>query len=64
VSDAAGRTPAEDLAALTRASGAHGDGGGEEPPPILGRWSRLYLLIVLELALVIAALWWLTRRFA
>ena len=36
----------------------------DEPPPILGRWSRLYLLIVLELALVIAALWWLTRRFA
>jgi hypothetical protein len=39
-------------------------GGHDEPPPVLGRWSRLYLLVALELALVIAALYWLTRRFA
>ena len=38
-------------------------GGADEPPPLLGRWSRLYALIVIELAAVIAALWWLTRRF-
>ena len=40
------------------------DGGGaDEPPPLLGRWSRLYALVVIELAAVIAALFWLTRRF-
>ena len=36
----------------------------EEPPPILGRWGRLYALVVFELLLVIAALAWLTRRFS
>ena len=38
-------------------------GGADEPPPLLGRWSRLYALIVIELAAVIAILYWLTRRF-
>ena len=43
---------------------ANEDGGGaDEPPPLLGRWSRLYALIVIELAAVIAILYWLTRRF-
>jgi hypothetical protein len=43
---------------------AHGtDAGPDEPPPVLGRWSRLYALIVLELLAVILALLWLTRRF-
>jgi hypothetical protein len=40
-----------------------GDDDADEPPPILGRWSRLYALVVLELFAIIAALLWLTRRF-
>ncbi len=40
------------------------EGGPDEPPPVLGRWSRLYLIVVLELVAVIAILLWLTRRFA
>ena len=38
-------------------------GGPDEPPPILGSWRRLYALVVLELLVIIAALYWLTRRF-
>ena len=59
MSDDAGR-------GVTRPDGEGGGttpGGGDEPPPILGRWSRLYALIVIELAAVIAILYWLTRRF-
>jgi hypothetical protein len=37
---------------------------GEEPPPVLGRWRNLYALVLLELAIVIALLWFFTRRFA
>ncbi len=40
------------------------EGGPEEPPPVLGKWSRLYALVVLELLAVILVLLWLTRRFA
>lgn len=40
------------------------DGGPDEPPPVLGRWSRLYALVVLELLVVVLVLLWLTRRFA
>ena len=36
----------------------------DEPPPILGAWSRLYLLVVIELALVIILLGWLTWRYS
>ena len=36
----------------------------DEPPPVLGRWSRLYALIVVELLATILVLYWLTRRFA
>jgi len=38
-------------------------GGEDEPPPILGRWSRLYLLVVLELLAIILLLYRLTRTF-
>jgi hypothetical protein len=38
-------------------------GGPDEPPPFLGSWRRLYALVVLELLGIIAALYWLTRRF-
>ena len=32
----------------------------DERPPLLGRWSRLYLLVIANLALTIAMLAWLT----
>jgi hypothetical protein len=48
--------------AADRNTGA--DAGSEEPPPVLGRWSRLYALIVVELVVTILVLYWLTRRFA
>jgi hypothetical protein len=34
----------------------------EEPPPFLGRWSRVYALVVLELIAIIALCGWLSRR--
>ena len=36
----------------------------DEPPPPLGSWGRLYLVVVIELIAVIALLAWLTRRFS
>ena len=38
-------------------------GGPDEPQPILGSWNRLYLLLVLELVVIIAALRLLTHGF-
>jgi hypothetical protein len=38
--------------------------GPGEPPPILGRWGRLYALVIVELVLTIALLAWMTRRFS
>jgi len=35
----------------------------DEPPPIAGRWSRLYALVLIELAACIALGLWLTRAF-
>jgi hypothetical protein len=35
-----------------------------EPPPILGRWSRLYALVLLELALCIALFRLFGRAFS
>jgi hypothetical protein len=37
------------------------DPSGEEPPPILGSWARLYGLVVLELIGIIALCGWLSR---
>lgn len=36
----------------------------DEPPPVLGRWSRVYALVLLELALVIFAFYLFTVHFA
>lgn len=36
----------------------------DEPPPVLGRWSRVYAVILCELALVILAFYLFTRYFA
>jgi hypothetical protein len=36
----------------------------DEPPPVLGRWSRVYAVILAELALVILAFYLFTVHFA
>jgi hypothetical protein len=36
----------------------------DEPPPFLGTWGRVYALVVLYLALLIAALYGMTWAFA
>ncbi len=33
----------------------------EEPPPVLGSWTALYALVVIELLLIIFLCGWLTR---
>jgi hypothetical protein len=44
--------------------GAHlAESRADEPPPIAGRWSRLYALVLIELAVCIALGLWLTRAF-
>jgi hypothetical protein len=35
----------------------------QEPPPVLGRWSRLYALVLIALAVEIAVFWALTKAF-
>jgi hypothetical protein len=35
----------------------------DEPPPILGSWSRLYLLVIAVLAGLIALFTWFTIAF-
>jgi hypothetical protein len=36
----------------------------DEPPPVLGRWSRVYAVILCELAVVILAFYLFTVHFA
>jgi hypothetical protein len=36
----------------------------DEPPPVLGRWSRVYAVILCELVLVIFAFYLFTVHFA
>ena len=36
---------------------------GEEPPPVLGSWKRLYSVVLLFLALQVVAYWALARAF-
>lgn len=33
----------------------------EEPPPLLGSWRNLYIVLLVELAVLVAAFWLLTR---
>jgi hypothetical protein len=35
----------------------------DEPPPILGSWSRVYRFVALYLAALIALFYWFTRAF-
>ncbi len=37
------------------------DVGPEEPPPLLGTWRNLYVVLVVELAALVAGFWILTR---
>ena len=37
------------------------DDGAEAPPPFLRRWRNVYVLVLAELALVVALLYALTR---
>lgn len=36
----------------------------DEPPPFLGRWTRVYALVLCELALLILAFYLFTVHFA
>lgn len=40
-----------------------GETGGEEPPPVLGSWRRLYAAVLLFLAVQVVLYWALTRAF-
>ena len=35
-----------------------------EPPPFLGTWERVYVMVAVYLVAVIAALYWLSRAWA
>ena len=35
----------------------------DEPPPILGTWRRIYIAVLLWLALMIVLFWLFTRAF-
>ena len=46
------------------AEGRERDRGTEdEPPPVLGTWTRLYALVLIALAAEIALFWVFTRAF-
>jgi hypothetical protein len=36
----------------------------DEPPPILGRWPRVYTFVLVYLVVLIAILWTITARLA
>lgn len=36
-------------------------GAPEEPPPLLGRWRNVYLLVLVELVVTALGFWALTR---
>lgn len=36
-------------------------GDPDTPPPILSHWRNVYLLVLVELGLLVAAFWMLTR---
>ncbi len=38
--------------------------GEDEPPPVLGTWSRIYVFVVAYLACLIAAFYYFTVHFA
>jgi hypothetical protein len=36
----------------------------DEPPPVLGTWTRVYIFVLIYLAAVISAFYWFTVHFA
>jgi len=36
----------------------------DEPPPVLGNWRRVYVVVLAYEALVIALFYWFTRAFS
>ncbi len=43
---------------------AHGpEPGADPPPPVLGRWSRVYAVVLGVLAAVIALMGWVSERY-
>ena len=36
----------------------------DEPPPMLGRWSRVYTVVLIYLATLIAVFWVFARTFS
>jgi hypothetical protein len=44
-------------------SGGGRDSREDEPPPLLGTWRRLYLVVLAALAVEIALFWAFTRAF-
>jgi hypothetical protein len=41
--------------------GPSGPVGSDEPPPLLGSWRTLYAVLVVELVVLVAGFWLLTR---
>jgi hypothetical protein len=39
------------------------DHPGDEPPPFLGTWERLYAAVLVYSAALILALYWITKTF-
>lgn len=39
------------------------DDGADPPPPVLGRWSRLYAVVLLVLAATILLMGWVSVRY-
>jgi len=37
---------------------------GDEPPPVLGSWGRVYTFVLCYIACVIGVFYWFTRSFA
>jgi hypothetical protein len=37
------------------------EAAAEEPPPVLSRWRNVYVVVLVELALIVALFWALTR---
>ena len=46
-----------------RAAKAEPGHTGDEPPPVLGNWRRIYLLVAVELVVLIALFYLFTKTF-
>ena len=55
------RRDAENARISSEAATQHGD--ADEPPPFLERWSRVYMVVLCYLAVLIVALYVVSRLF-